>query len=130
MLATCKVFDTICLKAIRDTILSTMWSNVGQGNSIFEWGWYPIEGESFFFELAERHTHTRARARANKHTHTHTQTRTHTQTHARTHAIPSLVEHVGLRLRKTLIRVLGLLIIMILMRVRKSIFFQSNTFTG
>ena len=81
MLATCKIFDKICLKAIRDTILSTIWSNVGQGNSIFEWGWYPIEGKSFFFELAEIHTHTRTRA--NEHTHKHAHTHKHTRAHTR-----------------------------------------------
>ena len=129
MLATCKIFDKICLKAIYYSFYYMIKRGTGELNF-----WVGLisnrRGKFLFWACRKTHTHTCARTCKQTHTHTHTQTRTHTQTHARTHAIPSLVEHVGLRLRKTLIRVLGLLIIMILMRVRKSIFFQSNTFTG
>ena len=39
MHASGKIFDKVCLKAIRDTIFSKMWSVIrGQGDSVFCWG--------------------------------------------------------------------------------------------
>ena len=37
-----KIFGKICLKAIRDTFFSNMWSVVGGGKG--DWEWYPAKG--------------------------------------------------------------------------------------
>ena len=53
MRASDKIFDKICLKAT--TSFSNMWPVIkGQGDSIFWWGWYLTEAESWNFWLAGR----------------------------------------------------------------------------
>ena len=48
MRASDKIFDKICLKAT--TSFSNMWPVIkGQGDSIFWWGWYLTEAESWNF---------------------------------------------------------------------------------
>ena len=103
MHATDKIFGKIFLKVIRDTFLANMWSVVrrGMGDSIFEWGWYPTEGEnSRFWSCRE------------------------------TLPILPLVGHLDLFIRKILIKVVGLLTVIILKRVSESIFIESSKFTA
>ena len=45
--ATDKTFGKICLKAIRETFSSNMWSVIRGGKG--DWAWYPTEGESLNF---------------------------------------------------------------------------------
>ena len=45
-----KIFSKICLKAIRATFFSNMWSVIGAGKGV--WGWFPTEGKVQTFSLS------------------------------------------------------------------------------
>ena len=82
MRASDKIFDKICLKAT--TSFSNMWPVIkGQGDSIFWWGWYLTEAESWNFWLA-----------------------------GRSPKFPPLVGHPDLPIKKTLRRVLDTVMIL------------------
>ena len=42
-----KIFGKLCLKAIRNTFFSNMWSVISRGKG--DWEWYPTDGESSNF---------------------------------------------------------------------------------
>ena len=97
-----RVFDRICLKAVRDTFFPIYWVWSGdRGTQFFSGVDIQQKGKVQTFWLARR------RAK-----------------------FPPLVGHPDLPIRKTLRRVLDLLIVMNLKRVWESIFFQINVITA
>ena len=99
--ATGKVFGKMCLKAIRDTFFPICGSVIRRETGPnFWWGYIQQKGKVKTFGLARK-------------------------------ALNSLPYwDILLSIRKTLRRVLGLLIVMILKIVSESVFFQSNNFTA
>ena len=104
MHASGKIFGKICLKAIRDTFFSKMWSVIREGT----------EGLNFLVGVT---SNRRGKFKL-------------LGLQGESPQFPPLVGQPDLTIRKTLRKVLGLLTVMILKRVNESIYFQSNKFTA
>ena len=102
--ATDKIFGKTCLKTIRDTFFSNMWSGKakGQRESKFLWGVISTEEESSNLWNCR-------------------------ETSAQFHP---LVGHLDFPIKKILRTVLGLFTVMIWKRLSDSIYFRSNKFTA
>ena len=99
-----KIFDRICLKAVRDTFFPPQYIEFDQETGGLNFLVVVISNRKAKFKLVSL-----LRDPLN---------------------FPSLVGHPDLPIRKTLRRVLDLLTIMILKKVSESIFFQINIFTA
>ena len=105
-----KIFGNICLRFVRDTFLSNMWSVIRKRTGWLDYFWVKMifkrRGKFKIFGLAGRLLSPTPPL------------------------FPPLLGHADLPITKILMKVLGLFTLLILKRVSESIFFQGNKFTA